>query len=216
MNLIWDRTSKTPKLCDFDSYNECGSPQLKMGCLNGSPNPGTWIFMAGELLDHDAMAGEVTRVYRHEVEAFIAVLIWIICRYQGGKLRGGNPLGHWIQTSYLECSAKRRRTFNQIAGGTFPQPAGVPGDLWGCLRLSLNEMRDHSEDIGRAERRQQNLEYLRSVDPNVATDAKSTDDYNALRALPKILAWPIFKNEAAQKFIGLVEERILKPLGLKL
>ena len=220
-NLMWDPKTQKPKLCDFDLSHLCERPKLgpkEVGPSGptGFSNTGTWIFMATELLSHDAMDGRVKRVYRHEVEAFIAVLVWIICRYQDGKLRGGDPLGHWIQTSYLECSAKRRRTFIQIVEGTFQQPAGVPDDIWLSLGLTLWKSLRLSTDAIEAQRGEVVYKRFVALNPEFTIDRKSPDDYNTLRVVPKILTWRLFRNEAAQKFIGLVDESILRPLGLKL
>jgi hypothetical protein len=208
-----------PRLCDFDFSDEPGSLRpkpLKMGCLAGSPNAGKWIFMAAELLSHAAMAGEMKLVYRHEVEAFMAVLVWIICRYQDGKVRVSPPLGEWIQRDYLQCRERRDRTFSQITKGIFPQPSGIPREIWVPLRMALASMRKHSRDAMEAQDNQATYKRFVAYDPSYAFDGKSPEDYNALRALPKILTWSIFKNEAAQRFIGLVDGRILNPLGLKL
>ncbi|TEB24942.1 hypothetical protein FA13DRAFT_1796793 [Coprinellus micaceus] len=214
-NLMWDCGSAMPRLCDFDFSDEPGSLRpkpLKMGCLAGSPNAGKWIFMAAELLSLDAMDGLVKLVYRHEVEAFMAVLVWIICRYQDGKVRVSPPLGEWIQTDYLQCRERRRRTFSQIIMGIFPQPSGIPPDIWVPLRMALASMRKHSQDAIEAQKGEAEYKSFVAFDPDFAFDGRSPDDYNSLRALPKILTWSIFKHKAAKKFIGLVTERIPKSL----
>ncbi|TEB24927.1 hypothetical protein FA13DRAFT_1591608, partial [Coprinellus micaceus] len=95
-NLMWDPKTQKPKLCDFDLSHLCEKPRRGVEEVGpdgptGFSNTGTWIFMAAELLSRPAMAGKVKRVYRHEVEAFIAVLVWILCRYQDGKLRTSPP-----------------------------------------------------------------------------------------------------------------------------
>jgi hypothetical protein len=218
---MWDPKTQKPKLCDFDLSHLCEKPERGVEEVGpdgptGFSNTGTWIFMAAELLSRPAMAGKVKRVYRHEVEAFIAVLVWILCRYQDGKLRASPPLGHWIHTSYVECKERRGETFGEIMTGTFPQPTGIPEDIWVPLCMALVSMRNHSGEAVAAQYKQATYKRFVAYDPSYAFDVKSPEDYNALRALPKILTWPIFKNEAAQRFIGLVDGRILKPLGLKL
>ncbi|TEB24978.1 hypothetical protein FA13DRAFT_1738790 [Coprinellus micaceus] len=121
---MWDPAMQRPKLCDFDLAYPCKKTRLVVEEVGPSGPTGlsknrTWIFTAKELLSDAAMAGEVKCVYRHDVEAFVAVLVWIVCRYQDGKVKANSPLEHWIQRSHLECRKKRGRTFDQIAMGEF-------------------------------------------------------------------------------------------------
>jgi hypothetical protein len=76
-------------------------------------------------------------------------------------------------------------------------------------------MRRHSQNAIKAQKIKQEYEELRAFNPDLPA-GKSPDDYNALRALSNILSWLIFKHGAAGEFTGLMKERILQPLGLKL
>lgn len=168
--------------------------------------------MAKELLSDAALAGEVKCVYRHEVEAFVAVLVWIVCRYQDGKVRANSPLEHWIQRSHLECRRKRGRTFDQIAMGNFPQPTSVPKEIWIRLCLTLRDMRELSDDALRARIYHELHKFYeeRGSNPDFHHDSMSPDDYDTLQALPRVLAWSIFEHDTAKKYTCLLNEHILK------
>jgi hypothetical protein len=216
--LIQNGSTEKPKLCDSSLSNLCDKPDVGVEqvcpCSPTSLSyPGIWIFMAAELLDDDAIDGEVKRVYRHEVGAFIAVLVWIICRYHDGKARDGNALGHWIQRSYLECKEKRRLTFDQITRGTFPQPAGLPNDIWIPLCMALASMRKHSQDGIEAQKGEAEYMTFVAFDPNFAFDGKSPKDYKTLQALPKILTWPVFRDSARREYYGPIETRVSRSTG---
>ena len=221
-NLMWDPKTQKPKLCDFDLSHLCEKPRRGVEEVGsngpaGFSNTRTWIFMAEELLDDGAMAGEVRRVYRHEVEAFIAVLIWIICRYQDGKLRAGNPLGHWIQTSYLECSAKRRRTFNQLKNGAFVHPSGVADDDWKMIRKTLKSMALFQAQLAVAKGHESDDDLTDSPLPYPGqVQRRRPFDFNNLCALGDILKWAVFQHPACTEFSAHLRRRILEHTSTQL
>jgi hypothetical protein len=214
---MWDPKTQKPKLCDFDLSHLCEKPRRGVEEVGpdgptGFSNTGTWIFMAAELLSLDAMDGLVKRVYRHEVEAFIAVLVWIICRYQDGKVRAGPPLREWIQTDYLQCKERRDRTFNHIAMGTFPRPSGVPEDTWELVTDTVTALQNHLATFQAAARPYTRVvRPLRNPGPSPAQPQRRLAEFNDLCALQDILAWPIFGHSSCDPFYYLLEARILKP-----
>lgn len=60
-----------------------------------SERTGTLPFMALDLLTEKGLVGGVEHVYRHDLESFWWVLVWIIFRLIGGKLRDNPPLSDW-------------------------------------------------------------------------------------------------------------------------
>ncbi|KAF9561886.1 hypothetical protein CPC08DRAFT_604310, partial [Agrocybe pediades] len=101
-NLMIDPSTGFPKLCDFDlsHFEDDTRP-------SGFSNTGTWAFMAAELLTERAMEGFIKRRYRHEVESFVSVIVWLLLRYENGRLISNPPLSEWDSTSYEICAAKR-------------------------------------------------------------------------------------------------------------
>jgi hypothetical protein len=70
---------------------------------SGAKHTGTMPFMALDLLVDEAWGGKTTRLYRHDCESFAWVLLWICCRYNGGKEISNPPLGKFITYSYEDC-----------------------------------------------------------------------------------------------------------------
>ncbi|KAG2142356.1 hypothetical protein DEU56DRAFT_259973 [Suillus clintonianus] len=72
----------------------------------GNERTGTVPFMALDLLEKDAIDGNVSHLYRHDAESFIWVLVWICLRYSGGKLlhlREGRLLDDWLKVDVIRC-----------------------------------------------------------------------------------------------------------------
>lgn len=206
-NMMWDPVTQKPKLCDFHLSHFCDSSKLDGGkCFGGSATAGTWRFMASELLTPHAMKGNVKRVYRHEVEAFVHVLVWVVCRYADGNLKVPPPLQEWNQTNYVLVLENRNTTIGYIKDGTFPQPPGLPIDLWNVVRSTLCDLNILVLDAGVAQhdqwRRKWDREYAERCDPS------DLDDYNTLRALRQILGWRLFDHPSAECFVKLIKERI--------
>ncbi|KAG2131321.1 hypothetical protein DEU56DRAFT_717782, partial [Suillus clintonianus] len=83
-NMMWYR-DKLGKLmgvlndCDLSSLANVPGPQ-------GNERTGTVPFMAFDLLTARAQRGEVKHLYRHDMESFVWVFIWICFRYSNGAL----------------------------------------------------------------------------------------------------------------------------------
>ncbi|KAH9890130.1 hypothetical protein C8Q73DRAFT_706798 [Cubamyces lactineus] len=88
---------------------------------------GTVPFMAIDLLTREAFDGKVAVLYRHDLEAFIWVLIWAVCCYDNGKMVYTVPKGlyKWDVREPLVCGALKRAF---LAHSTPIEPAS--GD-WG-------------------------------------------------------------------------------------
>lgn len=214
-NLIWDPVTNNARLYDYDLLEFWESPQAGFAETRkasndpmGLPCTGTWIFMAEELLTGEAMDDTVKRVYRHEVEAFVAVLVWIACRYMDGKLRPDLPFEEWNRMDYLGVKEERTKTFDLIVSGMFPKPSGLPNDLWGVISLTLADMVDHRNDAGKTQRGLSNFTLRRKMFPDTPAPTESLEDFNDLCALrKKILNWTLFKLPSATRFVSMLRER---------
>ncbi|KAF5332224.1 hypothetical protein D9611_008196 [Ephemerocybe angulata] len=132
-NLMFDKTTKNPKLCDYDLSHVRGQARP-----SGYSNSGTWAFMATELLTRDAMDGLVPRLYRHDFESFIAVLVWVVFRYRDGKPVPDPPLEEWVQDHFVCCAANRKHTFDQIAEGSLAGPTWMTGRMWSVITRAVS------------------------------------------------------------------------------
>jgi hypothetical protein len=63
-------------------------------------------FMAIDLLKPDGQAGLVKHIYRHDMESFIWVFIWLCFQYKDGKFHHG-PLDEWAKVDADQCAAKK-------------------------------------------------------------------------------------------------------------
>lgn len=219
-NLIWDSVAGKSKLCDFDLSHFCAPPEVDVAEVGpdgpmGLSNTGTWIFMAEELLEDEAMDGRVKRVYRHEVEAFVNVLVWIACRYVNGKLKAAPPFEEWNHRDYLGVSQERKKSLRRIRDGKFPQPSGLPDDLWHAIQSTVFELELHLLAAREAAREAQRFidlgPYRRSRPNPYSTRVVGVpEDYDDLRALHMIVGWPVFEHQSsAALYAGLIQERIL-------
>ncbi|KAF8837585.1 hypothetical protein BDN67DRAFT_1013749 [Paxillus ammoniavirescens] len=75
----------------------------------GNERTGTTPFMAIDLLCADGQAGNVKHLYRHDMESFIWVFVWISMQYKDGKLRIPGPLDAWAKVNASGCVYKKSR-----------------------------------------------------------------------------------------------------------
>ncbi|KAJ3540602.1 hypothetical protein NMY22_g4229 [Coprinellus aureogranulatus] len=220
-NLVWDLISRHARLCDFDLCHSPDLPEVGSGAdgpmgTQGCSNSGTWTFMASELITDYAMACEIERVYRHEVEAFFTVLIWITFRYANGTLRDSAPLEDWKSTTCWNIALKREATFSGIENTTIPQPPTIRRRLWTIICLTIIRLRQFLNKASIAQLAQSFHELpLKNSDyhdydydePDTLSFklAVSLEKYNGLRSLRKIFTWPIFKHPRAKPFVALLK-----------
>jgi len=50
---------------------------------NGAERTGTIPYMALDLLDPEALDGRVPRLYRHDLEGLVWILVWVFIQYEG-------------------------------------------------------------------------------------------------------------------------------------
>ncbi|KAJ3510092.1 hypothetical protein NMY22_g16077 [Coprinellus aureogranulatus] len=206
-----------PKLCDFDLCNIAEVPPLSIEANlkpvghKGYSNSGTWMFMASELLTIPAMAGKVKRVYRHELEAFMNVLLWIICQYANGGLVEDSPLKFWNQRDYTHIRLQRHDTDAKILEGTFPKPVSLSKELWEDVATSISRFGIFLCRAQVAEKEHKLYKQKLIDEPEDASDyepEEPLEDYDGLRALLKVFSWPIFKHTRAKPFVRLTKARI--------
>jgi len=68
---------------------------------------GTMPFMALDLLTKNAWAWKIDRLYRHDCELFVWVLLWICSRYDNGAEIKDPPFNELITSDFLQCYAMK-------------------------------------------------------------------------------------------------------------
>ncbi|KAF9461562.1 hypothetical protein BDZ94DRAFT_1136602, partial [Collybia nuda] len=71
-NLMWDYRKEKGVLADFDLAAFWDTPDKR-----GGERTGTVPYMAIDLLGEEYSNGKKERLYRHDVEAFFWVLVWV-------------------------------------------------------------------------------------------------------------------------------------------
>ena len=69
---------------------------------------GTIPFMALDLLTHEYWNGEIKRLYRHDLEAFIWILPWVFLQYEGRKLSNKPVFERWNSSDYIAVRAFKK------------------------------------------------------------------------------------------------------------
>ncbi|KAG8952080.1 hypothetical protein FRC03_012271 [Tulasnella sp. 419] len=115
----------------------------------GTDRTGTLPFMALDLLEPDALAGEVEHQYRHDFEAFLWVLTWIAHRYQGGEEIPKAPFTSWI-ADHHRCSVEKESYLSRlIRNKTLPLPTSSHESSWfkcgQVLWRTSSNMESHGE-----------------------------------------------------------------------
>ncbi|KAJ7592404.1 hypothetical protein C8J56DRAFT_1161616 [Mycena floridula] len=118
--LLWQRGMQHG---DISVNNIRYNPVTQKGVLNDfdlalfipdqpSPLPrrratGTIPFMALELLDESGWSGEKRHLYRHDLESFAWVLLWICVRFRDGKEERPGPLENFLTSNHRDCFAEK-------------------------------------------------------------------------------------------------------------
>ncbi|KAK7680256.1 hypothetical protein QCA50_016765 [Cerrena zonata] len=113
-NLMVDPESKKGVLVDFDLATIVHNDTEGSRPLHGNDRTGTMVFMALDLLDEEALQGKTPRLYRHDLESFCWVLLWICYCYDGGKRTIHYPFKNWINTTPQTCQGARFAVLNNL------------------------------------------------------------------------------------------------------
>ncbi|KAG1895317.1 uncharacterized protein F5891DRAFT_1151743 [Suillus fuscotomentosus] len=104
-NLMWYR--KNDRLIGVLNDYDLSSLANALG-PQGNERTGTVPFMALELLTEEGQQGKVKHLYRHDLESFMWVFVWIFFRYREGILpQGSRPLDQWATLGAIACGEKK-------------------------------------------------------------------------------------------------------------
>ncbi|KAI5994257.1 hypothetical protein F5J12DRAFT_416820 [Pisolithus orientalis] len=94
-----------------------------LSSLASSPNPlddewtGTTPFVAIDLLEEGGQNGNVKHQYRHDMESFIWVFIWISLQYKDGISLEPGPLDSWGNVNARECVELKKNFLSAAVTG---------------------------------------------------------------------------------------------------
>jgi hypothetical protein len=100
----WKDGKRMGVLNDYDLSSLADDP-----CPRGNELTGTVPFMALDLLSAEAQRGKVKHLYRHDLESFMWVFIWICFNYRGGALLPAKlrPLDRWATFDAVTCGKNK-------------------------------------------------------------------------------------------------------------
>ena len=108
---MYDKANNcTGVLNDFDLAHVSGEERP-----SGTERTGTMPVMALDLLTKDAWTGKVERLYRHDCESFVWVLLWICSRYDNGAEIKNPPFNQFITSDFLQCYEKKHTCGTEIS-----------------------------------------------------------------------------------------------------
>ncbi|KAK7680254.1 hypothetical protein QCA50_016763 [Cerrena zonata] len=110
-NLMIDPESKTGVLIDLDLTTVAYNDTIDACPLHGNNRTGTMVFIALDLMgrdeDEDGLEGKLPMLYRHDLESFCWVFLWICYCYDEGKCTLRYPFTDWIDTTPEYCRRAR-------------------------------------------------------------------------------------------------------------
>ncbi|EEB97765.1 hypothetical protein MPER_02847 [Moniliophthora perniciosa FA553] len=103
-NIMQDPDTKCGILNDYDLASLFNVGETISRC--GYRRTGTVPFMALELLTRKGWRGTVSRKYRHDLESFFWVFVWICgCLNEEGKELQVSPFATWMTNNYSTCGS---------------------------------------------------------------------------------------------------------------
>jgi hypothetical protein len=121
---------------DLSSLASAQGPQ-------GNERTGTVPFMALDLLTPEGQGGEIKHVYRHDLESFIWVLVWVCFRYKDGKLLTfKRPFDDWATKDALAvCKEKSFFLDNFLVF----KPKDIDPLMWSLVAYCLQVLKQESD-----------------------------------------------------------------------
>ncbi|KAK7680265.1 hypothetical protein QCA50_016774 [Cerrena zonata] len=117
-NLMVDPESKKGVLVDFDLATIVHNDTEGSRPLHGNDRTGTMVFMALDLLNEDnseqGLERKIPRLYRHDLESFCWVFLWICYCYDNGKLVLHFPFKDWIDVTPTSCRRTRESVLTDL------------------------------------------------------------------------------------------------------
>ncbi|KAG2124891.1 hypothetical protein DEU56DRAFT_589387 [Suillus clintonianus] len=82
----------------------------------GNERTGTVPFMAIDFLTEEGQRGEVKHLYRHDLESFMWVFIWVCLRYREAVLlpTGSRPFDNWATINAVACGKEKHHFLSNL------------------------------------------------------------------------------------------------------
>ncbi|KAG0699024.1 hypothetical protein DFH29DRAFT_855315 [Suillus ampliporus] len=194
-NMMYYRTKKGVLMGVLNDY-DLSSLAIALG-PQGNERTGTVPFMALDHLSLKGQAGGIKHLYRHDLESFIWVLVWVSFRYREGVLlpRETRPLDEWATLGAVACGKEKSWFLNNFVD---VKPPGIHPQLWrlvveclsvlkldGDRRMDLRVQQELSSDLEAGEGQSPNAEEVELDDEVFLSKFTSTRSWVRLsKGLP--------------------------------
>ncbi|KAG0699554.1 hypothetical protein DFH29DRAFT_1014270 [Suillus ampliporus] len=143
-NMMYYRTKNGVLMAVLNDYD--------LSSLAITPGPqsnertGTVPFMALDLLSPKGQRGQVKHLYRHDLESFMWVLVWVCLRYRNGVLLPPTtrPFDAWATTDAATCGEKKLWFLNNFLDF---EPSDIEPRMWDlvvdCFAVLYMDARDN-------------------------------------------------------------------------
>lgn len=109
------KNETTPVLNDWDlSVIPGESPEV-------GEHTATIPFLAGDLLSPAYWEGKIKVLYRHDLESFVWILLWVFVCYRDRKAAVPDRLREWQTANYNSCYGSRVSFLNQFEYFAVPE-----------------------------------------------------------------------------------------------
>jgi len=109
----------------------------------GNERTGTVPFMALDLLTPEGQGGEIKHLYRHDLESFIWVLVWVCFRYKDGRLLTFNrPFDDWATKDALAVCEEKIFFLNNFLAF---KPKDLDPLMWSLVAYCLQVVKQESD-----------------------------------------------------------------------
>lgn len=155
----------------------------------GNERTGTVPFMALDLLTPEGQRGEVAHLYRHDLESFVWVLVWVCLRYENGVLLAASSrlLDEWATVDPVTCGEKKRTFLDRFVH--FERDWMDP-QIWRLVEDSLEVLEDDKHrqvknKIAQARKARRGIR----TDAEEEKEEKKTGEYDLFHALTATETW---------------------------
>ncbi|KAG1729432.1 hypothetical protein EDB19DRAFT_1743436 [Suillus lakei] len=149
----------------------------------GNERTGTVPFMALDLLTPEGQRGEVAHLYRHDLESFVWVLVWVCLRYKNGVLLAAPSrlLDEWATLDPVTCGAMKRMFLDCFV---YFKRDWMDPQIWKLVAASLTVLENDRH------RRVKVILLLEAEEDGSTDDAEEeTGEYDLFRALTTTKTW---------------------------
>ncbi|KAG1744146.1 uncharacterized protein EDB91DRAFT_1221026 [Suillus paluster] len=134
----------------------------------GNERTGTVPFMALDLLSPEGQRGEVEHLYRHDLESFVWVLVWVCLRYRQGVLLPPQtrPFDAWATAGPAACAEKKLWFQNHFLRY---RPSDIEPRMWTLVAECVQVLKLDAD-------RRQALEFQLQISQAAADESESDID----------------------------------------